>query len=165
MESKQCNECLLTKPLDQFRRYRRRCRQCNDRIEAERRRSKCSTDPAEVAKLTKSHKRYVRTTRGQASVKLTCVRRRAQSRAIPFDLDVEWLMERLSRGKCEMTDIPFDNTDFNLMASVDRIDPNGGYLKTNCRLVLNCVNAFKGTMTDSELKLIAEALINYGSNL
>lgn len=65
-------------------------------------------------------------------------------------------------GKCAITGIPFAEQGgmprWNT-ASRDRIDPDGGYVKENVRLVLFCVNAFKGRMTDEDVLSVAKAIV------
>ena len=64
---------------------------------------------------------------------------------------------------CALSGIPFKRTDeknggmYN--ASVDRIDQNKGYIKSNCRLVLWCVNAFRGIGTDNDILEVAKCLV------
>lgn len=43
--------------------------------------------------------------------------------------------------------------------SVDRINPNGGYLKKNVRFLLNQINIFKQNGPDSRMYELAEALL------
>ena len=75
------------------------------------------------------------------------VKARATKAGIPFDLNKEWLQDRIDAGICEMSGLPFD---FETLgghgprnpngASVDRIRANGGYTKDNCRLILWSIN-------------------------
>lgn len=44
--------------------------------------------------------------------------------------------------------------------SMDRIDPSKGYFVGNVRLVCHAVNMFRGRMTDGELLVVAEALVD-----
>ena len=72
---------------------------------------------------------------------------------IPFDLDTDWFLSRYIRG-CEITHVPFvigEGEPGIHSPSIVRIDPNGGYLKSNCRLVTNQYNLAKGTGTDNDL--------------
>ena len=78
-----------------------------------------------------------------------------------FDLTIDWLEEKLRFGKCELTGLEFKFRDKlqNFWPSIDRIDNTKGYLKNNCRVVLYCVNAFKGTMTEEDFKIVVKALV------
>jgi hypothetical protein len=48
--------------------------------------------------------------------------------------------------------------------SIDQIEPNAGYTKTNCRLILSSLNAFKQRMPDAEVLLIMKATLNNMEN-
>jgi len=80
-------------------------------------------------------------------------------RAGPSDIDLEWIMERLDRGVCELTGIPFVyEWRHPFLPSIDRIDATQpGHMKDNCRVVLWGLNAFKGTASEEVfLKCLAE---------
>ena len=68
-----------------------------------------------------------------------------KARGIEFDLDIDWFFKKLLNG-CELTGIPFE-TDIKKInmktASVDRINPGGGYTKDNCRMILFGLNAMR----------------------
>lgn len=92
-------------------------------------------------------------------------RQRAKRKGTPFDLDNEWAKARWT-GRCELTNIEFESGlgkgrsgPRMLSPSIDKIDPDKGYVKDNCRFVLHCVNTAKGTGTDEDLMRIAKALI------
>ena len=46
-------------------------------------------------------------------------------------------------------------------ASIDRIVPSLGYIKSNVRLVCSQVNMMRSNLEDSEVINICEAIINY----
>ena len=80
---------------------------------------------------------------------------------IPYDLDSEWLYERLAKG-CELTGRSFElDTDRQspFSPSIDRLVSDGGYTKDNCRLILNGLNMLNGSGTDEQMFEIAEALV------
>lgn len=89
-------------------------------------------------------------------------RSRARRKCWEFDLDIEWVRSRYT-GKCEVTGIPFKNSCSSgpdvFSASIDRVDPKVGYLKSNCRIVLNAFNAMKGGGTDADVFRVAEAIL------
>lgn len=96
---------------------------------------------------------------------------------ILYDLDSEFLLKRLEDidWKCEVTGIPMmamrssldeKRKGFNLDSiSLDRINPDGGYVKDNVRFVLNQVNTFKLNGTDSRMLKIAEAIVKNKNKL
>lgn len=92
---------------------------------------------------------------------------RAKELGLPHNLSRQWIMWRLVDGRCEVTGIPFDlrkelatkhGMRSNFGPSVDQIEPQGGYLQTNCQLVVWCYNAAKGEGTHAEVVEMAEAL-------
>ena len=87
---------------------------------------------------------------------------RAVSSGLEFNLTKSWAEKRYT-GKCELTGIPFISKEAKSFharsASIDRIDPSKGYTQENCRFILMAVNAFKGRMTDKEMKFIATKLV------
>ena len=69
----------------------------------------------------------------------------------PSDIDASWVTERLERGVCELTGVPFVYEHRHpAMPSIDRIDPTRpGHMRDNCRLILWGLNSFKGTANES----------------
>ena len=66
------------------------------------------------------------------------------------DIDRHWVMERLARGVCELTGVPFVyERRHPCLPSIDRIDcSQPGHMKANCRMILWGLNAFKGTASE-----------------
>lgn len=94
----------------------------------------------------------------------------ARKRGAECNLTQEWAQKRWT-GFCEITGIPMrKGKDPNKNGprfdspSIDRIDPKIGYLQDNCRFVLFCVNAFKGTGTDEEMIFVAKKIIERREN-
>ena len=95
-------------------------------------------------------------------------RSNCKSKNIPFDLDLEWYVEGLKQG-CALTKLPFDlfsdiydkkNGPYSpYQPSIDRIDPDKGYLKNNCRVILFSLNLFKLHFTDAHMYKISEKLL------
>jgi hypothetical protein len=89
---------------------------------------------------------------------------RAKKYCIPFDLTEEWAISRWT-GCCELTGIPFRSDERgsgpkSFAASVDQIEPRAGYVQSNCRFVLWAVNALKHDGNDTDMYLIAAALLD-----
>ena len=77
--------------------------------------------------------------------------KRSAHKAGPSDIDYEWIMERLDRGVCEKSGEPFvyGHAYHPGGPSIDRIDAaQPGHMKDNCRVVLWCLNAFKGSASE-----------------
>jgi hypothetical protein len=86
---------------------------------------------------------------------------RSKKSNIEFDLTFDWGRDRWT-GACEITGIPFRHGSKNptpFSPSIDRIDPKLGYTKENCRFILFGVNSLKLNGTDSDVMLIARAIL------
>lgn len=70
------------------------------------------------------------------------LRNQCRRQEIPFDLTVEWLKERLDRGVCELSGLPFEREPRRgpNSPSIDRVVPGGPYTQANCRVVLWSIN-------------------------
>lgn len=102
----------------------------------------------------------MRARRTMASLKTRC-----KKRGIPLDIDIEWILTRFLDGRCEVTGIEFDLkiTTKTVHISpwsptIDRRNPDGGYLKDNCRMVVWAYNLAKARWTDDVVRQLAEAI-------
>lgn len=78
-------------------------------------------------------------------------------------LTPEWILNKLNVGICEVTGIPFTyglNARNPWSPSLDRIDPSVGYTLENTRMVVWIYNAAKNVFSDSDVMLMAHALVN-----
>ncbi|KKN76145.1 hypothetical protein LCGC14_0373400 [marine sediment metagenome] len=63
-----------------------------------------------------------------------------------FDLDFDWLFERVESGTCELSGLKFDlglarvGKNNSYAPSIYRIVAGGDYTKENCRVVLHALN-------------------------
>lgn len=92
------------------------------------------------------------------------IKHRCETKGIPFELTAGWIRERLDKGVCEATGLPFDfrrdpeNRRVNPFSpSVDRIDQKGGYAPENCRVVVAMFNMARNEWKDDELYAVAKA--------
>jgi hypothetical protein len=92
-------------------------------------------------------KKYRETPKAKILSLLKTTEKRSIKKGWEFDLTKEWLSEKVNKGVCELSKIPFlyskgtQKTHFNpLTPSIDRIDSSKGYTKDNCRVVLAAVN-------------------------
>lgn len=157
-----CSRCKIEMPLDAFARQRqgrngRRsiCRWCDaDRAkaylrdpekQAKRRASQLAWYHANRAKVAAQKANSYRTQRAQHLV--WEARRRAARKGVPFDLDVEAigrLQAVIDAGVCEVSGARL-NLDGGMYApSLDRIDPQAGYVPGNVRVVARWLNAAMG---------------------
>lgn len=93
------------------------------------------------------------------------VRSRAKKNKIVFDLDYAWA-ESVWTGRCAITGLEFDLSGGkkgpkSRSPSVDRIIPELGYVKSNCRIILQCVNVMKGTSLDNDMKEVVRELYKF----
>ena len=88
-----------------------------------------------------------------ASQVIRGIKYRCKTKDIPFNLDKEWYLEEYNKG-CSVTGKEFDEPQSKSpwVAHVDRIVPELGYLKSNCRLVCGMYNQAKGRWTDLEVQ-------------
>lgn len=83
------------------------------------------------------------------------------------ELSPEWILEKLSKGVCEVTGLPFT---YGLQArnpwspSLDRIDPSKGYTLENTRVVLWIYNAAKNVFSDEDVLLMCQSVVNKSLN-
>lgn len=76
--------------------------------------------------------------------------KKSAHKAGPSDIDLDWVMERLERGVCELSGVPFVyEVRHPCLPSIDRIDPTQpGHMKDNCRVILWGLNGFKGAASE-----------------
>jgi hypothetical protein len=102
--------------------------------------------------------------KSRAFVLLGAAKARAEDHGVLFTITVDWVLERLSAGKCEVTGLPFRWSGVvglrsSFSASVDRREPALGYTPENSRLVVWCYNSAKSSGTDEDVMKMAEALV------
>lgn len=100
------------------------------------------------------------TPRIRASGLLSGAKKRAAKAGIVFELDLEWVAERVERGFCEVSGIPFSMVTGRdpFAPSLDRTDPTKGYTKDNVKVVVWCYNSAKGIGTHEDVIKLADAL-------
>ena len=99
---------------------------------------------------------------------LAAAEHRATTKDLPFDLDMEWMLEQL-QGRCPKLGFKF-RTDYAgenyrdrhpLCPSVDKIDPTKGYLKNNCEVVCWWYNVAKQTFSEEQMYNLCSIFIDY----
>ncbi len=136
MKTKTCSKCGIEKPLSEFSPHPT----CKDGV-----RGTCKRCASEFAKRWQREKR--KTLRGYLDTALSSARHRARTGSIPFDLDLDYLVElwETQNAKCMVSGLPFQRSRSKwrrnpFTPSLDRIDPILGYTKGNVRFVLDAVN-------------------------
>lgn len=96
--------------------------------------------------------------RGRIRRKLEGVRKRAIKANVPYDLTIDWYVEKLAAGHCEITGIPFVLDPYKpgkgtppFIPSIDRTVPSEGYTKKNCRLVIMIYNQIKNEYNPEDI--------------
>ena len=104
--------------------------------------------------------------KSRASRLVAAAKMRAKERNLPFDLDVEWVLERLEAGRCQLSGLPFDMAEKRSMAtpSLDKKNPMDGYTKENTRVILFGLNAALGDWGEQRLFEAATAAMKLQSN-
>lgn len=101
-----------------------------------------------------------------ANIRATAHKRRKRGLApLVVDIDAEYLKQvwRDQKGMCAITGIPMVRATEAKWdsASVDRINPALGYIPGNVRLLIYCVNAFRGVMTDEQMIAVARKIVSF----
>lgn len=99
------------------------------------------------------------------------VRRRVAKYPEPFDLTLDWIKERVERGTCERSGIPFvlehDGAQHmhRFTPSIDRIDSTKGYTRLNCQIVCVMYNVGKGDNTDAAFIDFCRAVASFNADM
>jgi len=116
---------------------------------------------------SKQHWRdYSNTLNGTATLLLNYANDRAKRNNLAYDLDRDFVLEKLKVGKCELTDLPFVKQISKgggrnpMTPSLDRIEPDLGYIKSNVRMICFGLNAALGNWGEETFLLFAKAMIN-----
>ena len=89
----------------------------------------------------------------------TSSKSRATKLGLEFDLTPRWVQEKIKKGVCEATGIPFGDENTPFVPSIDRIDPNRGYTQDNCWVVCWAFNRAKGEDSLGLLVHLAEKIV------
>jgi hypothetical protein len=102
-----------------------------------------------------------------ASMLRRSAKHRSRLKNLNFDLKLEWVLNKIEKGICEVTGLPFKIPDGTgksgpscFSPSLDRIIPSEGYTMNNTRLVIHSYNAAKNDGTDEDVLSMARALVS-----
>jgi len=141
---KVCPDCSEALDLSCFYSTGSYCKRCKNKRDTEYRLTKYKGTINEVCTRT-----------------LNKAKQRIKGKNLDYDLDREWLLERLNNGSCEVTGLPLDissgkRTPWSV--SLDRTVPEKGYTKENTKVVVWIYNAAKGEFNHRDVLALMNAL-------
>ena len=180
---KWCNECKQFLPLDAFgyhvkkgNRYINSCckkcmvkkvQRCPNREETVlkaniNKKVRSLTDPEYNSRLKRYDRKYDHSTRGLIKTMLNNARKRASLFNLEYNLEVDDIVLPeecpILKHKFEIGKVGGSKYSYSL----DRIDPNKGYIKGNVQVISRLANAMKNNASPQELKLFAQYILeNY----
>lgn len=114
---------------------------------------------ADPEKFREKNRRYWTSPKGRAGFLLRC----AKDRSANVTITKQWIQERLDRGCCEVTGLPFVLTANKIAnpwsPSLDQIIPGKGYTPENTQLVVWIYNVAKGSWVHEDVLVFADALL------
>lgn len=153
MESKQCTKCRLNKPLSEFHNNKNskdgktyQCKHCA---------MKASSDYTKKNLKEIVEKKKIRRSNTVKSL-MESSKSRAKANGIPFNLEES---DIIVPDKCPILGIPLIKNSGVHSAnspSLDKIDPEKGYVKGNVQVISFKANAMKNNASKEELLLFAE---------
>jgi len=103
---------------------------------------------------------------------VTNAKHRAKTFGLDFSLTNEWVEERLLKGTCEVTGLPFEFEAGNgrgkrspWAPSLDQKNPSAGYTQENTQVVVLVYNLMKADYSEEVVKQLAGAIINGGATI
>lgn len=117
-----------------------------------------------IYRLDDPDKVWLRESRRRGKYLTYYAARRARDKGLPFDLDkhIEDINDRVLKGECELTGIHFDlkrNGEKWRSPSIDRVEPDLGYVYSNIRIILWGLNSALGTWGEDVFSFIAESYL------
>ncbi len=110
---------------------------------------------------------YLASTKGRAYILRNAAKQRAKKHNLEFNLTSEWVLDRLNKGVCEVTQLPLSlvtqetygerNNMHPFSPCIDRINPKFGYTTENSRVVCCIFNMCKFHWTDEDVMTFVKA--------
>lgn len=154
--------CDRIKPIEDFLRdkqqkkgYRNQCKACLRPIS--RQRARDNKDG-----VNRRMRVFRNTIKGATTTSLNAAKGRARLGNLPFNLDLKYIRDIWERqgGKCALTGEDFVLKGGWSAPSLDKIDPEKGYIKGNVQWLSQRVNLLKSNMTNEELLEICKLIVN-----
>lgn len=125
------------------------------------------TDGRQYGNLSSRCKECVKLESKQSTIRFPekamvgAAKHRAKKAWLPFDLDAyrSEIRARIEAGVCELTGLPFaigGDRDWN-SPSIDRIEPELGYVYSNVRIILWSLNSAFGYWGEDQFEIVARA--------
>ena len=161
-----CIHCKDTKPLERFVKdkktklgVRNVCLDCSL--------LHSKSKPDYKKKRNERVARFRKTFRGGISQRMMACKQRAVQQKLPFDIDMLFLIElwEEQEGKCALSGRPIHigNSDWWSRASIDKIEPDKGYVKGNVQFLSMQVNYAKNNMNNEEFIKLCKDIVEEGS--
>lgn len=165
-----CIKCDKEKELSEFVTdknakdgYRNTCKMCRRKQQKQWRRNDTN---GFIQKSNERIRRYRKTERGAMYQRRTACKSRAKKYNIPFDLDVDFLLEMYEDQdrKCNLSGEEMTlGKDYWSAVSVDKIDPYLGYIKSNVQLLTQRVNLMKSNLSNEEFITLIQKILKESS--
>ena len=103
--------------------------------------------------------------RYRASCLIGSSKRRAGKRGLPHTITTDDIEARIANGVCELTGLPFvletdyEWTNHPMAPTIDRIDPNKGYVPENIQMVCAGINQLKSQYPTTVVRVLAKAYL------
>lgn len=110
-------------------------------------------------------RKYHATVAGRARHLFNAAKGRSQRKGLEFSISFEWVVEKLTFARCEVSGIPFifltggDGVKHPYAPSLDRIDNTKGYTPGNCRIILWALNLAFATWGEETYRDIASHVV------
>jgi hypothetical protein len=170
---KTCTTCSVEQPIENYWRHphgkdgrQAKCIECTKAV--------ANTPYSQAKRRARQKKSRATDINSRARTMRSSGQKGARQRDLEFLLDLEWYVEKLEVGTCEMTGIPFVldpdtcehtrvtklNRRLNPFApSVDRIDSEKGYTEDNCVMTCYMYNLCKQSFSDEAIVIFAEKFL------
>jgi hypothetical protein len=156
-----CTRCNAEKPLNGYyfcktsQRYNPRCKACKREVSNTKRR----------LGLDQEYNERSTTAEGRSINLFNNARARARTKNIPFTITLEWVLEKVKAGVCEVSKLPLflekgqgSGGGRPFSPSLDQIEAGAGYTPENTQVVCWIYNAAKGVHGHDSVMKLAEAL-------
>lgn len=158
-----CTICLQEKSIESFTMdkhsstgYRNQCKECIRKRTKEQR-----VWERRKEGYNASMRKYRGTIKGALHTSLSAAKRRSKNSNIPFDLDIEYLIDLFEKqeGKCALTGDIMIPKSGRTSPSLDRMDPTLGYVRGNVQWTTWKSNCIKQDMNMEELFIFCEKVL------